>query len=660
MSLLTPSQKIKILLLSATPDNVNPLKVDSEFNKIKKSLNYIKNIDLYEIFQEGSVSVDDFSASIDSFKPRIIHFSGHGDSEGIYVENSNGHKELLSNESLIKSFDRYSDFLECVIFNSCFSEEQAKLVSETVSVVIGTSNKVKDESAIIFSESFYRFLHEGYTYEQSFGLAVAEVGEEHYSDAEVPVLFLNGHRMKYSSLTRDKKLKRKYERRFSYKLVKYFVYTNFALLLYLFINYSLFFDNLSEDFRSIISMLVLLFTILGVGSVERVSPKVRSLINIVVRFFYYNRIFIYFSLFLFLPVLYFSLNINYCHFKKYNYKINLTKLAETIRVVENESEIKETIRKLVWSFPKRKEAYALLAWKSQYLRNNFEDDRFRVFNKIIIEGVYGEFLTVSTDESNYEFGYIENSSMFCQCSLNNDINFNPLLFLARIYAETSKGVIDKGDVDKVVGKIISYSPAGPERRLYKLVKGSEELQKYGPNELKNKILNIKNEVLDVLKKSLSQDVIESDIAQQSWDHLAQLEIILCYADPNNKKFHIENISKYYSSLLNIRKKSLNINNGELVWFFPPEKFTLYWHISKWNAGNVNNIPVNIVKSSLEAWLNLCPGYEEILKKTINKYPSFVSNNYEESWIKGTLAKHNVNPESSDFVINNMISKNWRW
>ncbi|NJK85395.1 MAG: hypothetical protein HC906_04925 [Bacteroidales bacterium] len=55
--------------------------------------------------------------------------------------------------------------MKCVIVNTCFSEKQAKAISQYIPVVIGTKSEISDESAISFSIGFYTALNPDLTIE---------------------------------------------------------------------------------------------------------------------------------------------------------------------------------------------------------------------------------------------------------------------------------------------------------------------------------------------------------------------------------------------------------------------------------------------------------------------------------------------------------------
>lgn len=207
MTFELPNKKTKILVLTSSPVNLNPLQVELECKEIKRSINYTRNLDKYELIQEYATTIEDLEKLLREFQPNIIHFSGHGQKSGIYLEDSNQQSKIVDGASLLRLFNFYSDTVECVILNSCYSEKQAQYISMAIPFVIGTKSEIKDEAAINFSKTFYSSLADGNTYEESFELGYIRVSLEDKHQKEILIIYVNGEKTKYLGG------KRKYERK---------------------------------------------------------------------------------------------------------------------------------------------------------------------------------------------------------------------------------------------------------------------------------------------------------------------------------------------------------------------------------------------------------------------------------------------------------------
>ena len=181
---------------------------------MKEALRKSRNHDRIEVNQLGAVRTGDFLAELLEYKPRIVHFSGHGKSAslalgtqgvqlpentdftslefleartratskkkskdrklsnsqagGLVFEDENGLGKVIPADEVASFFERRENSVECVVLNSCFSEETAKKINKHVRYVIGMNQEIPDDDAIRFSKYFYLSLGAGNTIESAF------------------------------------------------------------------------------------------------------------------------------------------------------------------------------------------------------------------------------------------------------------------------------------------------------------------------------------------------------------------------------------------------------------------------------------------------------------------------------------------------------------
>lgn len=92
--------------------------------------------------------------------PHIIHFSCHGTAErGIHILNESGSSIPLNGSDIWRLLCLYSEYLECVVFNVCHSEELVRFLNaQGVKYIIGMEGIVESDYAISFSRYFYENL----------------------------------------------------------------------------------------------------------------------------------------------------------------------------------------------------------------------------------------------------------------------------------------------------------------------------------------------------------------------------------------------------------------------------------------------------------------------------------------------------------------------
>lgn len=188
----TPSDKSrKILFLASNPSDSGRLRLGAEIREIEEGLRRSRNRDNFELIQKFAVRPTDLRRAILNDMPNIIHFSGHGDSginEGIILEDDLGESKPVKGKSLANLFKLFSDEIECVILNSCYSQVQADEVAKYIPYVIGMSNSVTDKAAIYFAIAFYDAIGQNRDYEFAFAYAKNSIELEGLSEEEIPVL----------------------------------------------------------------------------------------------------------------------------------------------------------------------------------------------------------------------------------------------------------------------------------------------------------------------------------------------------------------------------------------------------------------------------------------------------------------------------------------
>jgi len=158
----------KILILSANPKDTSRLSLDEEVREIEEGLLRSRCRGQFEIQTRWAVRHRDLRRSLLESEPQIVHFSGHGEKEGLILEGELGIAEPIPQNAISGLFELCSDHVECVILNACYSESQAVAINKHINYVIGMPGKIKDKAAIEFSVGFYDALGAGKTVEIAF------------------------------------------------------------------------------------------------------------------------------------------------------------------------------------------------------------------------------------------------------------------------------------------------------------------------------------------------------------------------------------------------------------------------------------------------------------------------------------------------------------
>ncbi len=162
----------KILILVANPKTTTRLRLDQEVRDIEDGLKRAQYRNEFKVVQRWAVRPRDIQRAMLDENPQVVHFSGHGDGEaGLAFEDNGGNVQLVGSEALASLFDLFSDQVECVLLNGCYSKVQAEAIVEHIDYVIGMNQAISDVAAIEFAVSFYDALGAGRTYEFAYKLA---------------------------------------------------------------------------------------------------------------------------------------------------------------------------------------------------------------------------------------------------------------------------------------------------------------------------------------------------------------------------------------------------------------------------------------------------------------------------------------------------------
>lgn len=168
----------RILFIAANPLNRQALRTGAEGERIKEEIKLSKGRDRFLFTTNMAVTARSLSRAILQEDPAIVHFSGHGDEEGLCLETDAGLSKAVSAAALGALFKNFATTIRCVILNACYSKAQAEAIAKYIPAVIGMTQEVKDEVALAFSVGFYQALADGSDIEGAFNIGLAAMALE--------------------------------------------------------------------------------------------------------------------------------------------------------------------------------------------------------------------------------------------------------------------------------------------------------------------------------------------------------------------------------------------------------------------------------------------------------------------------------------------------
>lgn len=191
---------VKVLFMGANPSGTEQLRLDREAKAIADVLKVGETASRFQLEQSWAATVHDMQDGLLRCKPDIIHLSGHGRTDGLLVlETDSVTRDLQSTSwaephqqsylhSLGRLFAVAGGRIRCVVLNACHSADAARVIADHVDCVVGMSDSIGDEAAILFSRGFYHALGQGQSVRTAFEFGTAQIGLSGVPGAKIPIL----------------------------------------------------------------------------------------------------------------------------------------------------------------------------------------------------------------------------------------------------------------------------------------------------------------------------------------------------------------------------------------------------------------------------------------------------------------------------------------
>jgi hypothetical protein len=183
-------QKLKVLVFAANPLDQGQLRLDEEVRAITERIRLSKHRDRVELVSAWAVRTTDLFQALNEHEPHVVHFSGHGsDTDEIVFQDELGNSKFVSKEALTELIAATGGHIRLILFNTCFSRNQAEAVVQHVEAAIGVDTSLDDDAARFFSAAFYGAIGFGHSVELAFRQGLAQLAVESVPEDQRPELF---------------------------------------------------------------------------------------------------------------------------------------------------------------------------------------------------------------------------------------------------------------------------------------------------------------------------------------------------------------------------------------------------------------------------------------------------------------------------------------
>jgi hypothetical protein len=180
--------KIKILFFASSPQKMSQSDLQIEAREIDEKIHYAEFSHSLEFIPRLAVRSSDVLKALNEVQPHIVHFSGHGRTDGIILLDKDDQPILVKVDVFKDLFITMKDNVQIVFFNNCYSEENAISVSKVIDCVVGMNTLAEDKSAIVFAASFYSAIGSGRSVQDAFDQGKVELKLEGLPGSATPVL----------------------------------------------------------------------------------------------------------------------------------------------------------------------------------------------------------------------------------------------------------------------------------------------------------------------------------------------------------------------------------------------------------------------------------------------------------------------------------------
>lgn len=169
MRLQTLQGQRTILFIAADPSGSARSQSDKEFKVLQEVIERSQLSAVFRVVPEFSCKPEDLYRRILEHKPHVLHFAGHGTSQGLCFEDNSRNPVLVKPHQLDSLLaDATNEGLALVFLNACYTKNQGNQIAMRVGHVVAMDGLVGTDLALDFSKAFYTAYTTGRTIAESF------------------------------------------------------------------------------------------------------------------------------------------------------------------------------------------------------------------------------------------------------------------------------------------------------------------------------------------------------------------------------------------------------------------------------------------------------------------------------------------------------------
>jgi hypothetical protein len=190
---LRKKKRLNVLYLTANPDETHSLRVDAEVRQVQSAIRGSVYRDSINLEYRPAADMNSLIEGLNDHRPRIVHFSGHGDADGIAVDSPKIKKRTVKTVSfdlLAKALSATDAPPEVIVLNSCKSSGARKTFLPPAKILVVMGDSISDLAASAFAAKFYAALAAGQSVKSAFAQGKVAVEQVSLNEAGTPELLV--------------------------------------------------------------------------------------------------------------------------------------------------------------------------------------------------------------------------------------------------------------------------------------------------------------------------------------------------------------------------------------------------------------------------------------------------------------------------------------
>jgi len=195
--------RLKIAVLMTNPDSQAPLQTAIEARDIEQSVKLESKTGEADVKLLPAPTLDTLLDMLNSYRPHVIHFSGHGGGQTLLFDNEKAGQDggsVLNFDMVARVVGATASRPKLLVLVACDTVDGADRFLDAVPAVIAMGDSIDDEAACEFSRRFYRSLGGGATIVNSLDQAKLMLENKGYPDAGLPRLLTRDGKAGQSAL----------------------------------------------------------------------------------------------------------------------------------------------------------------------------------------------------------------------------------------------------------------------------------------------------------------------------------------------------------------------------------------------------------------------------------------------------------------------------